>query len=406
MAVIRLRAGCCLPVALALTACASSPPHRTEQQASPVAATSPAVTGAVAWPAAVRFDIESALPIFSEMRDNDALLASRFSASVDEDRLRYRASWSVGPGDALTAGQGEAAKKPAATRLGGQQLGQQVSLRLPELAGSPVSLGISTEFRNDLLVSGDQEFQQEQATLKWSPGPATMAVQWAGSPTPFSAGTALACDMRSTLRLPTRPDAGHSEGLTLHGGVCAVTADGAAYAGIDTGTWGVGYSWDRTDRTTEAVLSIIELAEAPGAYRNLSPGYHFAVSHRRDFGPVSADAHVSLREAPRWEYGLIDQPVQDVEGSLSTHTSFTWSLPHASLSANWANGVDRLWFTPESGTRSDRFGLALDLSRWIGFFVPAASPQLAMNWNWSQVRPPGERITGENALKLDVALNF
>jgi hypothetical protein len=48
----------------------------------------------------------------------------------------------------------------------------------------------------------------------------------------------------------------------------------------------------------------------------------------------------------------------------------------------------------------------VDLSRWIGFFAPEASPQLAMNWNWSQVRTPGTQVTGENALKLDVALHF
>lgn len=407
MSVFRLQTIGCIPVMM-LAACATSSPERTDDNAAPAAAPVHAETGVAAWPAAVRFDIDNALPIFTEMRESEALLASRFSASVDEDRLRYRASWSVETGDVLEPGEGEAAKRAPATRLGSQRLGQHLNLRLPELAGSPVSLGISTEFRDELLVTGHRQHQHRQATLNWSPGPAAVAVHWAGAATPLAAGTALTCDLKSTVRLPTREVGNHSEGLTLSGGVCSVTADGSSYAGIDTGTWGLGYAWDRPDGKTEVVLSIVDPAElAADSFRKHSPGYEFDVSHRRDFGPLSAGLKVLLREAPAWEATDLGELRHDyLDAGWATQTTLTWNLSYAALSANWANGIDPLWFTPEPGTKSDRFGLVLNLSRWLESVVPDASPQLAMNWNWSQLRPPGEEATGDNALSLDVALYF
>lgn len=401
-----------MPAILVLTACAASVPERADRASQ--ASASHRGAQASSRPAAVRFDLDNALPGFSGPRRDAALLASRFSASVDGDRLRYRASWSVEPGDVLAPGEGEAADGPA-TRLGGQQLGQHVSLRLPELAGSPVSLGLSAESRNDLLVTGYRQRQREQATLEWSPGAASVAVQWAGTATPFGAGTALACDLRSTVRLPTHEGDDHSEGLTFSGGVCSVTADGTTYAGVATRTWGMGYAWNRPGRQTEAMLSVIDPAETSiEAYRSIAPGYEFDVTHRREFGPLSAGLRLSLREAPAWEHageyaavaGSTSDPAGALDSGLATQTSFAWNLPYASLSANWATGVDPLWFTPEPGTRRDRFGLALDLSRWAGSVVPDAAPRVAMNWNWSQLRLPGDEITGENALRLDVALHF
>lgn len=391
-----------------LAACATSSPERADKNSSPVAAPSQAAPESPSWPAAVRFDIDSALPIFKEMRENEALLASRVNASVDQDLLQYRASWSVEPGDVLKPGEGEAAKRTPATHLGSQQLGQRLSLRLPELAGSPVSLGISTEFRNELLVTGHRQLQREQATLDWSPGPATVAVQWAGAATPQNAGTALTCDLRSTVRVPTHQGEDRSEGLMLSGGACSVTADGSPYAGVDTGTWGLGYAWDQPDSKTEVVLSIIDPAEVSAdSYQKSSPGYEFGVSRRRDFGPLSAQLRISLREAPAWEHAASAGLHHGyADAGWATQTSFTWNLSYAALSANWANGVDPLWFTPEPGRKSDRIELALNLSRWLQSVVPEASPQLAMNWNWSQVKPPGEGVTGYNALKLDVALYF
>jgi hypothetical protein len=84
----------------------------------------------------------------------------------------------------------------------------------------------------------------------------------------------------------------------------------------------------------------------------------------------------------------------------------SWQLPEASLSANWAKGIDRLWFTPDSGQGSDRFGLALNLSRWVESLMPASSPQLAMNWNWSEVRLLDADVTQNHSLKLDFVLMF
>lgn len=383
----------CLLAVLLLGACAASPPERAKHGS---------VSGAA--PADIRLDIGGALPIFGEVGESGALVASRFSASVDEDRLRYRAIWRVEPGEALA--QRSDAAQGAAMRLGGQRLGQDVDLRLPALAGSPLSLGLSSEFRTDLSAAGYQEQQHEQARLDWSPGAATLQVQWAGNATPFDPGTGLVCDLRSSLRLPTAGDANRSHGLTLFGRICTVAANGTPYAGIEAETWGLGYAWDRSDGRTEALLSVIDpTATTIDAWHSASRGYELDLGHRRAFGGLSAEMHVFLREAPSWA-AASSMEYAGGDTGWSARTSLTFKLEYADLSASWANGVDLLWFTPENHGRSDRFGLSVNLSRWLDALAPEVSPRLAVNWNWSRLRLPNHTLAGDNALRLDVALNL
>jgi hypothetical protein len=140
------------------------------------------------------------------------------------------------------------------------------------------------------------------------------------------------------------------------------------------------------------------------------PAYELGFSHRRDLGALSAKGLVSLRQGQ-----LIDgAPTPDLAGNSIAHrhtdwaanASLTWQLPEASLSANWARGIDRFWFTPDRRQVSDRFGLALNLSHWVESLLPAASPQLAMNWNWSEVRLLNADVTETHSLQLDLALLF
>lgn len=399
----------CMLLAFVLSACATAPREEKAHEHAPgnaAEAASGAPTNSLR-PTRLSVDVDRALPVVRELRTDEVLLDSRVVASVNDDRLRYHASWSLEPGEALSAGPGT-----TPGRLGSQRLGHDVRVRLPELAGSPLSFGVSSELRNDLSVSGYQALQHERARLEWAPGPTTVEVQWAGAATPFAPGTALACDLRSSLRLPTHTAADHSQGLTFSGSACTVAADDTAYAGVNTQAWGVGYAWERTDRATEALLSVIDPAdEAMSEWRIAAPGYEIDLRHRRDFGALSAEARVSLREAPAWEYvvtaaGVDGWPGSSFDAGWSTRTSLTWNLRYADVSANWAEGVDRLWFTPERTGRSDRFGLTLNLSSWVGAFAPSASPNLAMHWDWSQVQLPNDEITGGNALRLDMALHF
>lgn len=404
--------------ALSLAACASSPPATTNVDSATVSAPAGNRTareqnkGRSDSTELVRLNVDSALSLMRKNADDrDAWLASNFSVGLDDDLLRYKASYSIEPGDILAAGNPESVNAASSASFGGQHLGQNIRLQLPELGGAPLSLGFTTESRNNWMVSGYTQSQRERANLKWSAEYATVDVQWAGAATSTDPSVALDCDLQSTVRLPMHEGSNRSEALRLSGRDCIVAADGTPYAGIEAQTWGLGYVWSRPRRQSEAVLSVIDPAWTPAIeYQDLEPSYELGFSHRRDFGSLSAKALVSVRQATILEYAdAIDLAGND-SGATATwwaaNASLTWRLPDASLSATWAKGVDRLWFTPEIGQRSDRFGLALNLSQWIEGLVPDASPELAMNWNWSQETLLGDKITGNNSLQLSMALMF
>jgi hypothetical protein len=410
----------CVLAALGLVACASSPPSRDEravtEAAVPAGDVPPAVAPGTAVSAdLVQLDVDSALSLLEQNADErDAWLASNVSVGLDEELLRYRASYSIDSGDFLEAGDTASAGAVSPTTFGGQRLGQNVSLQLPVLEGAPLSLGFATESSGRWLVSGFEQSQQEQANLEWSPGFATVNVQWAGAGEAADPSLALDCDVRSTIRLPTHQRADHSQALRISGRECTVAAGGTPYAGTAAQTWGLGYVWSRPERESEAVLSVIDPAWRDGidwpAYQDLEPSYQFALSQARDFGALSAKALVSVRQATILE--APDSPESTDTFNRITDTywaanaSLTWSLPAASLSASWAKGVDPLWFTPEVGERSDRFGLELDLSRWMQGLLPEVSPELGMSWNWAEDYLPGERIGGSNSLQLNLGWMF
>jgi hypothetical protein len=408
----------CMLAALWLAACASSPPTDGEPD---ITAAFPAPAGDVP-PAGqpgsqvsanlVQLDVDSALSLLRQNADDrDAWLASNVSVGVEDDLLRYRASYSIESGDILPAGDRAAASAATPTNFGGQRLGQNLSLQLPTFAGAPLSLGITTESSNRWMVSGFAQSQREQANLEWSPGFATVNVQWAGAGESADPSVALNCDVQSTIRLPLHRRVDHSQAVRLSGRDCTVAADGTPYAGTEAQTWGLGYLWSRPQRESEAVLSVIDPVWAQGiANQELEPSYQLALSQSRDFGALRAKALVSVRQAAILEAADALEPAGNFSSVTDTYwaanASLTWHLTDASLSASWAKGVDRLWFTPEIGERSDRFGLALDLSRWIEGLMPDVSPELAMNWNWSEDSLLGEKINGNNSLQLNMALMF
>lgn len=138
----------------------------------------------------------------------------------------------------------------------------------------------------------------------------------------------------------------------------------------------------------------------------VGPGYELGLRHRRTFGTLSASALVSWRRAPSVGDDVAADYVSDEDTDWAANASLTWQPADASLSASWATGMDRFWFTPEAAQQRDQFALALNLSHWIESVMPRSSPQLAMNWNWSEVRLPGAQTIGSNSLRLDVALMF
>ncbi len=415
VSVARPRTAFCAPVFLLLAACASSPADSSKKADGHVTAAN-AESGQAAAPGKdaperIQLDLSGRTPLLMSRGDRGALLASNLKLSVDDDLLQYRATYELEPGDILSVGTPDYAPASAPTRFAGQRLGQGVRLQLPEVAGAPLSLDLTTEIRNSWMIAGDTASQREHASLRWSPGRATVNVQWAGAAKAFDSSVALLCDVESTVRLPTHQSASRSQAVQVFGRACVVAADDTPYAGAEAQTWGLGYVWSRAQQESEAVLSVIEPAWVRSAgIRDVEPSYQLGLSHRRDFGWLSAKALVSVRQSSLLENmasadgtaGQIDTTSTD----WAANASLTWKLPDASVSANWEQGVDRLWFTPETSQASDRFGLALNLSRWMESFAPDASPQFAMKWNWSRVRLPGDEVIRDNALRLDVALLF
>jgi hypothetical protein len=236
-------------------------------------------------------------------------------------------------------------------------------------------------------------------------------VQWTGTAALLDDHVALACDLQSSVRLPTHEGSGHSEALRLSGSSCFVPYDGTPYSGTEAQAWGLSYLWSGLKRQSEAALAVIDPSwTADFDFQDIRPAYELGLSHRRDFGSLSAEGLVSLRQGSVIKgasaLGLAEDYLGRSETNWAANASLIWRWPDASLSASWAKGIDRLWFTPDVGQRSDRFGLALNLSRWVEFLMPESSPQFAMNWNWSEVRLPNAEVTENHALRLDIALMF
>src|SRR5690606_15421225 len=134
--------------------------------------------------------------------DGNALLASRMGFGLDDDLLRYRASYRLEAGDVFSLADGAAAASGTPSVLAGQRFGQDVMLRLPELAGAPLPVGVTAEVRNSWQRAGEAQTQRERGTVEWSPCRATLRVQWTDRAQAFDPALALQCNVESSLGVP------------------------------------------------------------------------------------------------------------------------------------------------------------------------------------------------------------
>lgn len=392
-------------LALLLGACASSPAGR-EQAGTPAAGdrhAPPQTDAGAGRDRLVLFDVDGNVPLLQGPGEGNALFASGVGFGIDDELLRYRASYRLEAGDLFSFTEpGYTGAQPPST-VAGQSFGHNVELRLPELAGAPLSLGVTSEVRDQWLLAGEQRSQSERANLTWSPGPATVDMQWSGGYAGFDPLLALSCNFAGTLQLPVPGGGRLTQALRVSGRECIV-AENTPYAGIPAQAWALGYVWSGAAQQSEARVRVIDPVWTGETFgTDLEPGYQLGLSHRRDFGVLSAKALVSYRQAPALAADSLGMPA---DTSWSANASLTWHLPDASLSANWAQGVNPLWFVPDVLEQRDRFGLALDLSRWVESVAPISSPELGLRWDWSRRSLPGETAVDESALRLDVALLF
>lgn len=409
MPVHRLHAILAALAAASLAACASGPPAESPGDGSVPAAR--LVLAPAAGPDFLRVTMDGALPLLEEELEGDAVVASKLTVGADE-RLRYQASYLLDANGILAAVDDESPTLAAPARFGGQHLGQKLQLQLPDIAGAPLSLAVTNELADNWMNADDGHARRELASFSWSPGRATVDVQWTGEGPDIDDSPALRCNFRSAVSLPTHEKGGRSRDLRISGRDCVVTADDGPWAGTRAHKWGLSYVWRGRTRESAAELAVVDPAWQSAATLpfDAGPGYELGLRHRREFASLTASGTVLLRRSQMLR-NLPSLPLPDenagvTDTSWAANGSLTWHLPQASLTANWARGVDPLWFTPAPARRGDRFGLAVNLSHWLEDYEVGPAPQLAMNWNWSELRTPGEERIASNSLSLDVAVVF
>jgi hypothetical protein len=388
---------CVLAASGLLSACAAPAPH-ADAGAAAAHSVGPVEVG-----------VGGALPLFQTR--SDPVLASRVGVGGGDAPLQYTARYTVLPGDVFA----DTAATPGAAppqRLGSQRLGQELALRMPPLAGAPVGLEFSAESREHWTTAGHSVGQQRQAAaLDWSPGLASLNLQWLGGAAANDAQLALGCELRGTLEVPLQGTAAAgAQALRLSGRECSVLAPDDQFDALAAQAWGVAWAWSGRKRDTEVLLSVIEPAWKDESDRQeIDPSYEFGVRHRREHGRWSAQTKVAMRYTTAWDLSAPDDTGDYAgysEAFWTASASLTRHLPVVSLSAKWAHSADPMWFMPEIGQRKHRVDMHLDLSRLVAALVPDATPQLGVQWNWSQARSRADDITGDTMVRLNMAVTW
>jgi hypothetical protein len=352
--------------------------------------------------------VDGALPI-AEGR-GEPMLASRVRIGGSDAPWRYDAGYFIEPGELFTT---ETLAPGAAVpqRLGGQRLGQDFSMRLPEVGGAPVALSVSSEAREYWTTAGERRDQQRhQASVGWSPSVASLNMQWVGGDGAVDPRHALGCGLLGTMEMPLGESAVTGrQSLRFSGRECRVRSGDPRYQGLAAEAWGVGLAWRSAAHETEFLLAMIDPAGRAGLGRqDIDASYELGVSHRLDHGPWSARTLVALRYTTAWDLAA----PSDTSGTyldysdafLTASASLTRHLPAISLSANWAHSADPLWFMPEIGARKHRFDMRMDLSRLMAAVMPDATPQVSMHWHWSQARSRTDAVTADASVRLNMAV--
>lgn len=378
-----------------LGACASPQPHSTSGH------------GAASTVGPVEFGIAGALPLVQS--GTDPLVESRVGIGGSDASLRYTAKYTLQPGDVFAAGEATPGA-PSPQRFGSQSLGQDFKVSLPAVGGAPVALQLLAETREQWTTAGDTvEKQRQVAILDWSPGIAKLNLKWAGDSPQTDPGMALGCELRGTLELPQASGPEAARTLRFSGRDCRVLAPESRYSTLAAETWGVAYAWARPADQTEVLFAVVDPAWQDATdQQGIDASYELGVSHRQDHGSWSAGTRVAMRYATAWDLSSpVDEAgyyASDAEAYWTASASLTRHLQVVSLSANWAHGVDPMWFIPEVGQRGHRVDMRLDLSSLVAALATDATPQLSMQWNWSQARSRSDEISGDSMVRLNMAV--
>jgi hypothetical protein len=351
----------------------------------------------------VEIGIDGALPLVDTR--SDPLFAGRVGIGDDSAPLRYHATYMLEPGDVFEN------RTAPPKRLGGQRFGQELRMRLPAVAGSPLALKFRAEARDIWQIDRDIVEQQRQlAKLEWSPGLVSLDLRWVAGDATADSQLALDCGLRGTLQMPLpQGSAATAPAMRVTGRDCRVLTSDPRYSELAAETWGVALAWHGSEIQTELLFSVIDPDAGEGTLRQeIDASYEFGLSHRREHGDWSTEALVAIRYAPSWDLSArlagTGAYASDTDAYWMAKMSLTRHLPAVSLSANWSHSADPMWFMPEIGQQKHRLDVRLDLSRMLAAVAPEVNPQLSMQWNWLEARSRADAVTGDNTIKLNMAV--
>src|SRR5690606_39775849 len=143
---------------------------------------------------------------------------------------------------------------------------------------------------------------------------------------------ALCWNLAGTRGRRGRESGGRRRRRRLRGRDCSA-AGAESHAGLPVRAWSRGWSSNGAARESIARVHVIEPAWMDGLTpAGKEPGYQLGLGHRRDFGDLSAEALVTLRQPPAvFDDGRYEAFEDDT--SWSANASLTWHLPLASVSA-------------------------------------------------------------------------
>ncbi len=302
---------------------------------------------------------------------------SDFSLGSGDGLLLYRAGYRVQPGQMFASGTRNF--DAPSQQVAMQTLGQNADLRLSEVAGAPLLVGVSQEARSEWNLVGEAQNLQQAVNIGWAPPLAAFNLKWANTTTPAAP---LDCAVEGSMRMPLPAE---STALRLRGRSCRVVATDATVTDMEARTWSAALEWGEDKQRSQLRLQAIDPTPAAGAaMTDPAAGYELGLAQQQELGAWSTQARLAWQRVP-------DALNPAVSQGWTSEASLQRRLGGVGVSAGVSSGVNPAWFLPEAAERSDQLNLGLDLSRWAGGLLPGRSPQTGLYY--SRTRSIGSEET-------------
>lgn len=334
----------------------------------------------VAYDTRLAVRVDGAAPLTTQ--SGQPLLASEVSLLTPDQRLAIRTDYALKAGELISPSDAEGWRPGSMPQsLGTQRIGQQADLRLPAIAGAPVTLNLRHEQEERWLADAAIQQQRQGLGVQWAPSGAAFDLQWQGQDAPVDGRQALACSLDSSVRVPVTR-AATPLALRLGGRACEVVPLSATSSAGSARTWSAGLQWGQTAER-RAALRLLRVDAAPlsthGQGAADAAAHELGLEHEERVGPWAARAGLAWRQAD-----ATTSPV----AAWASDASLSRDLGTMSVAAQWQSG-DRYWFLPGTSTPTDDLALSLDFSRWAAQRWPGYTPTLSLAYRWQRAATYG-----------------